>query len=377
MKILAIGQSVRNIACSASRAGHLVIAADYYRDLDLEDCAFKALAIPPLPESRGHIQACVDEHSPDAVVLGPGLEEVEVKGTWVLNNSPDKFSLVSDKLWLSLWLQEHGLPSVQARPAGRDLSRDAGPVVIKPRKGAGGVGCTMAKSLCPGPEPEVGREYSGQEYSGQEFIVQKFVEGLPASVSVISDGSEAIAIAVNEQIIGASWAGASGFRYSGNITPLDADESLRRKMASIAEEVVSGLGLTGSNGVDFIIAKDGPLVLEVNPRFQGSLDSIELSTEVNVFQAHLNSFCGRLPARTGPRYSRTAGRAVIYADKNIKVERDLRLEIEGLADVPRPGSAIAKDEPVASILASGQEENRARVETMLKERALRLRRALK
>lgn len=181
---------------------------------------------------------------------------------------------------------------------------------------------------------------------------------------MICDGSDARTIAVNEQLSGIPWLNAYGFRYCGNITPLDVDEDMRKRIARTAEEIVAGLGLVGSNGVDFILKGKIPVVIEVNPRFQGSLDSVELSTGISVFQAHIKSFDGRLPERC--REMRFAGRAVLYSSERFRIDHDIRRITSCIADIPQPGTVIEMGEPVLSILATGS--GRDEVMISLKER---------
>ncbi len=368
MKILVAGFSVRHIACSAARAGHTVIAADCFLDLDLEACASDMALMErnDQDEAERSLEVLMERFSPDAIVLGPGLEEVTVKGVRTLNNPSPKAALVSDKFWLACWLEKRGFPFIKTQLYAGSIDY---PMIIKPRKGAGGVGCRLARSL-----DDLGLE--------DGMIIQKMVEGKPVSVSVIANGREARAVAVNEQIIGASWAGAEEFRYSGNITPLEPG---CYGLAAMAEEIIADLGLVGSNGVDFMLTESGPVVVEVNPRFQGSLDTVELSTGQNVFQAHLESFEGLLPewsapadiaaaatAATADAAPRTAGRIIVYAKRDLKVA--LRLQLEGVTDIPRPGSLIRKGDPIASILAMGG--SRAAVLKQLMDRTAELQRVL-
>jgi predicted ATP-grasp superfamily ATP-dependent carboligase len=355
MKLLVAGFSVRHIACSAARAGHHVIAADSFCDLDLERCSSETFLLNQ-DTAIQNLPALIEKHSPDAVVLGPGLEESRVRGVRVLNNSPEMAAKVSDKLRLARWLEERGFPFIKTyQKPSTDLTDF--PMVIKPRKGAGGVGCRLVKSL--------------DDLRWEEgLIIQEWIEGKPASVSVIGDGHEACAVATNEQIIGASWAGAEDFRYSGNITPLEPDFP---GLAGMAEEIVAELRLVGSNGVDFLLTEKGPVVVEVNPRFQGSLDTVELSTGRNIFKAHLDSFQGILPKLQKNVPHRTAGRIIFYAPEDLRI--NFSLSVEGLADIPRPGSFINHGDPVASIIAKGK--SRAGVLKALMDRAKELHRDLK
>jgi predicted ATP-grasp superfamily ATP-dependent carboligase len=351
MRILVIGINIRHIAGSASRAGHEVFAVDCYGDRDLRVWAKETavMARSAMAEDMAeHISFYVEKFRPDAVVLGPGLEEASVRGVPVLNNPPEKTALVSDKLWLAGWLERNGFPFIKTQPAAA-LDDLRFPFLVKPRKGAGGVGCRIVEK--------------------EEIIAQELIFGRAASVSVIGSGREARAIAVNEQLSGIPWAGAKGFRYSGNITPLTPPQCA---IGPMAEKIIARLGLLGSNGIDFLLTEKGPVVVEVNSRFQGSLDTVEAATGQNVFQAHLHSFAGRLPRPPGPP-CRTAGRIIIYAPCNLTVEADLLMDCT--MDVPEKGSRIAADDPVLSITAQGS--GRDEVMLRLKSRAAMLGRMLK
>ena len=335
MRILIIGINIRHIVRSASLAGHEVIAVDCYCDLDLARYA-KETARMPREGAGDLLQFYVERFRPEAVVLGPGLEEESVKKALVLNNQREKTAQVSDKLWLAGWLEKNGFPFIKTEPL-ESLCDARYPFLVKPRKGAGGVGCRIVQDACQQQaiRPE------------EELIAQELIYGLPASVSVIGNGSEARAISANEQLIGVPWAGAKGFRYSGNITPLEAPQCGMERMA---EEIISGLGLVGSNGVDFLLTEKGPVAVEVNSRFQGSLDTVELSGGMNVFEAHLQSFRGKLPLKPAPA-SRSAGRIILYSPCDQTIEADLAKD--WTADVPAKGSRMAADDPILSILATG------------------------
>ncbi len=350
MRILIIGINIRHIARSASLAGHEVIAVDCYGDRDLARYA-KETARMPREGSIEHLSSYVDRFRPDAVVLGPGLEEASVRNAVVLNNPPEKTALVSDKLWLAGWLEEKGFPFIKTQPLD-SLDELHYPFLVKPRKGAGGVGCRIVESayklqIRPDPKRRIESEQGMQSCPEEDLIAQELIAGLPASVSVIGNGREARAISVNEQLIGVPWAGAKGFRYSGNITPLEAP---RCDMEEMAEKIITELGLVGSNGVDFLLTEKGPVVVEVNSRFQGSLDTVELSGGENVFEAHLQSFSGKLPQRPTPARC-CAGRIILYAPYDLTVESDLMRD--WTADVPAKGSRINADDPILSILATG------------------------
>jgi predicted ATP-grasp superfamily ATP-dependent carboligase len=354
-RVLIVGQSVRHIASSAARAGLEVLAADCYRDLDLAESVSKSFLLgcdPSIPgdlarSAEDLIRRVLDREPVDALVLGPGVEEMRVEGVRVLNNTPERISEVSDKLWLARWLEREGFDSVPTRPLSAGMVCAEFPLMVKPRKGAGGAENRLVSC--------------DEDLSGLkgELIVQEVVAGTPASVSVIADGKEAVAVSANEQLIGTSWLGGSGFRYCGNISPLDLDpdDPSLAEMKKVAEEIAVALGLVGSNGIDFILTEAGAVVLEVNPRFQGSIDAVELSTGMNLFQAHQLSFDGRLPKRLKPRGF--GGRGVLFAKEDLKIEVDLRGATAWVADVPRPGTFAKRGEPIISIKSFGKERGEA------------------
>ena len=369
-RVLVVGQSVRPIALSAVRAGHAVFAADCYCDLDLVESVSRSVHLdwdPERPEAlprkaRPVIEAAIDAGSIDCLVLGPGAEGMNVDGVRVLNNPPEKFAEVSDKLRLARWLEEEGFAAVPTWRVGDAPTADL-PLMVKPRRGAGGGENRLV--------------YTEEELALLEgdLIVQEFVRGTPASVSVIADGERSVAISANEQLIGTRWLGGGGFRYCGNISPLEAPGagSASAAMMRTAEEIASRLQLVGSNGVDFILSASGPLVLEVNPRFQGSLDAVEISTGLNLFQAHLLSFDGVLPKR--PQLRRSGGRGVLYAEDGLKIDGDLRAVNRWIADVPSPGSSLKRGDPVTSILSSAADRDGALA--LLRRRSSSIRRALR
>jgi predicted ATP-grasp superfamily ATP-dependent carboligase len=180
-------------------------------------------------------------------------------------------------------------------------------------------------------------------------IIQEFLEGIPSSVSLLSTKTEARSVAVNEQLIGIPWLSRLPFAYCGNITPFRTDKA--GEMESLAEELVLDFKLLGSNGVDFLVSKKGPVVLEINPRFQGSLDTVEKAMNINLFEAHAGCFRGELPEK--PEAKCFAARGVIYSDREIFIDRELMDLIlrEKCADIPSQGTVTEPDGPLTSLFA--------------------------
>jgi hypothetical protein len=337
-RILVIAYSARQIACSGKRAGYEIYAMDHFCDVDLQRCVRFCMSMDEIqPEGLNEFVKGLEV---DAIILGPGFEreKFDLDGT-VLSNERDKMEKVTNKLWLTHKLCDLGIPHPETYTADDVDTGKPLPLIAKPIFGSGGYGNRLIGDRIEIPE--------------DGFLFQEYIVGKPASVSTISTRKEAVAIAVNEILSGKRWLTRSKFEYCGNITPFHPPQA--EKMRALAESLVLELGLIGSNGVDFIVNSDGAFVIEVNPRFQGSLDIIELSTGINVFDAHVKAFEDELPTVIKPK--RFAAKAIVFADEELSVKRSL--DKEGMADIPPIGRIVRKGDPIATALGVGTERGDA------------------
>ncbi|WP_091689743.1 ATP-grasp domain-containing protein [Methanococcoides vulcani] len=359
--VLVLGYSSRNIACSATKAGYNVYAIDAFCDMDLKEntVACQSLltdeSIDIKNIDKKTILELIDNFDvyPDAVVLGSGFEELDLGdlSCKILNNDPVTMKQVSDKSFLAKELESLGI--LHPRSGNVEEADEIGyPLMVKPKCAGGGRLNRIAHN-----EDDLNAimeeipELDPTLTSG-DIMVQEFLSGFPASVSLIADGSRAVPIAANEQLIGVPWLSGLPFAYCGNITPYRTPYT--QQMYEISEKIASEFGLIGSNGVDFLLTDTGPVVIEVNARLQGSLDTVEMATGFNLFDLHVQSFDGILPEDI-PDICQYAIRAVLYADKAVTVDGSFyeMIRAESIADIPAPGYQALPDDPVASILAAG------------------------
>jgi predicted ATP-grasp superfamily ATP-dependent carboligase len=345
MKVLVIANNVRSLVCSAKKAGYTVYALDRFGDVDTRRCADRAELIEGSEEGKIHEQAA-SFGEVDAVILGPGFEHLKFEN--IFNNPNDVAAEVSDKSKLPGKLKSMGIP----HPETESLDRAEGlgfPIMIKPGFGSGGM-----RNLIIRNEEEL--TLFKERSDACEFIAQEFLEGIPCSASIISNGDDAVVVALNEQLIGVPWLTRLPFAYCGNITPFDT--RYRNEMIHHAKQIALEFGLLGSNGVDFILTEKGITVIEVNPRFQGSMDIVELSCGINIFDAHIKSFAGELPKPGKPKCF--AAKTIVYADKEVvidnKISDTLRKCMDNgrAADISQPGSSIHPDEPITTMLATAK-----------------------
>ncbi len=356
--ILVIGFNTRNIVCSASRAGYTVCSIDAFQDLDLQECAYSSALLEcrtiqelhQLDASRIKAQMAEFGLEFDALVPGSGLETLDHKdfSCPVLASSPDAMQKASDKLYLSKRLEALGILHPRCYSP-EELDAIEYPVMIKPASGGGGIFNRVARNrqeLLASLEELHGLS---PELTEQTVLIQEFLEGTPSSVSLLSTKNEALSVAVNEQLIGIPWLSRLPFAYCGNITPFSTDQAW--EMEALAEELVLEFKLLGSNGVDFLVSEKGPVVLEINPRFQGSLDTVEKAMDINLFKAHAGCFRGELPEK--PKAKCFAARGIIYSDRELFIDRklmDVILREKG-ADIPSQGTIAEPDEPLTSLFA--------------------------
>ena len=333
-KILVVGNNVRNVAQSARRAGYRVLALTNFFDADLFLYAEKVERIES--EEKVKEQAIKLAEENDAyVVLTSGFEDLKLNVS-VLGSDYKSVKNVVDKLKFYKTLERAGIPHPELVSKNEE---ESGKIIVKPKKGGGGEEICFLEDL----------------KTNGEFIYQKYIEGIPCSVSLISSDSCITPIAINKMFVGWKEMNADGFRYCGNLTPFYVDTKIGDDLIKLAIETASLFDLRGSIGVDFILA-DKPYVLELNPRFQGSLDSIEWSCDVNLFKLHVKGFFNEKVEK--PKYHRVAARTILFADKKVEISCS-PIGNPFFADIPFINQTYESKDPVISILSADKSESRA------------------
>ena len=122
-------------------------------------------------------------------------------------------------------------------------------------------------------------------------------------------------------------------------------------MITIAEKIAGSSGCTGTVGIDFVAGGE-IYAIEINPRFQATVDTVEMATGCNLFKMHLDACRGILP-NLQPRATQFAARSILFADRDITVHADLKHLSPIVADIPWPGTFFEKDQAIASIYGTG------------------------
>jgi predicted ATP-grasp superfamily ATP-dependent carboligase len=173
-------------------------------------------------------------------------------------------------------------------------------------------------------------------------------------VAFAADGRRAVLLGMSRGLAGDPVFGARGHRYCGSVHPFSVDRALLDRMSAIVGAVTDAFGLVGLNGIDFVLREGEPYVLEINPRYAASMELIERSGRLSVFETHVAACGGSLPSEGVFPMPEVLGKAVLYARRDVVVGDSRRwLLRHDVRDVPFPGERIRRGHPVCTVFARG------------------------
>jgi len=333
-RVLIAGFTTRHVAQSAYRAGYEVCAVDHFCDQDLSWCTHDREKFEDLEDLPAAIDRISSRHRFDFFVPTSGAETFPPPIP-LLGTPAGSVGRFLDKLAIQHFFESLGVPVPRLMPDGEY------PAMVKPRTGAGGWRNAIIGS-------DAGMAGWKNLYDDVPHIRQEVIGGIPASICCVADGSHAVAIAANEQILRGS--GASAFGFSGSVTPFVHPQS--RGMLDCAERIAAASGCLGTIGIDFVVSDERAVAIEVNPRFQGTVDTVETAFGCNLFDLHAGACLGHLPA-SRPEPREVAARSILFADRDMAVTADLGVLKAFVSDIPWPGTFFEKDQAIVSVYGRG------------------------
>ncbi|WP_414468497.1 ATP-grasp domain-containing protein [Methanobacterium sp. ACI-7] len=161
-----------------------------------------------------------------------------------------------------------------------------GKKVIKP---ADGVSCSGVKFV--DSFEELKKAAGSIQTNLPYFIIQDFIEGISASVSILTNGEESIPLSLNLQNIQFE---NKEISYSGGEVPFN------HKLEYLAKEVAKNAigyidGLKGYVGVDVILGDD-VYIVEINSRITTPYIALRNIVDLNLGEAIMDSVYGILPS---------------------------------------------------------------------------------
>ncbi len=385
--VLAIGVDAAALAVSAASAGYNVFSVDYFGDQDLRQIATESLSIltQKAGKSCGHLEndfaptklldltnELLARHPIDAALLASGLDDSpEVLERLndlvpIIGNHPRTIARVRSKPDFLNELRQLGIRSprtirVENLEEATLAAETIGyPVVVKPSASLGGGGIRKANS-----ESELGRAFTQTAAVSSEILVQEHISGIDASMSFIATKKATVLLSLSEQLLGLPELGQEEpFGYCGNIVSAPVDETLTSTCSILVRRVATHFDLAGSNGIDIVISKGNiPYVIEVNPRFQGTLECIQNAGEVNLVKLHVEACMTDTLPDIDPDPPKTAwARLILYARQRSRAP-DLSA-VEEARDRPLPGVIVEKGQPLCSIIVGGTKRDAVFRESM-------------
>lgn len=179
---------------------------------------------------------------------------IQDSGKHLLGSSPEAVQLASSKIASSRTLTWAGIPTIPTFHSACLLGAYRGPVVVKPDDGAG---CQQTYYFdAPGA---VDAWMSAHPES--VYVVQPYLPGAALSLSLLCQNTRARILSCNRQRVSIR---DGVFHFEGADAGAGGDSAGYQQLADAIARAVPGLW--GYVGVDFMETREGPVVIEINPR---------------------------------------------------------------------------------------------------------------
>lgn len=355
--VVIIGASARAAAFSALRAGLQPLCFDQFGDLDLE--AFASVqAVADYPRGLVDRLSAVD----DLPVVYTGalenhpevLASISSRKT-VLGNDEGTLEAVRDPVRVYQELRRAHVPCLDVRTGESPPPAD-GTWLLKPIRGSGGRGVCVWNEEA-GDSPTLAEPHYFQRHSSGE--------SLSAVYLAAQDPLQVRYVGLTHQLVGLPELNAPPFTWCGSLGPATLEtrgEILTRRIGTV---LAHRFGLRGLFGCDFVLNEENePQLTEVNPRYTGSVEVLELLCGSTLLEDHCTASGHPLDDNRDVRPVAVAsgsivGKVVLYSDRDL-IAPDTRVwhhispwqPLPGFADLPQPASRIRKGSPVCSIFSA-------------------------
>lgn len=391
--ILIVGLDSVTLARSAKRAGYNVYAVDYFGDQDLREICDSCVSITTQQagKSCGHLEinfspkAFLDpvrriseKHNIDGILLASGLEDsqetlLELNNVApIIGNELQAIRKVRNKINFFNQIQKLAInhPRTMLAKTNEEVRKAASeigyPILLKPLHSLGGSGITLVES-----KTHLANILRKTTMNSQGVLIQEYIFGKYLSISFVSTREASTILSLNEQLLGIKDVGQmEPFGYCGNIVPVKNDAKIVADCELIVEKIASHFNLLGSNGIDMVLTENEDLfVIEVNPRFQGTLECVEKYLGINLVKAHLDACLkDTVPPSNVTQSSKVYVRLIVFAPRRVYAP-DLG-GMEEVRDIPEPGAIIEEGEPVCSIIVTEKNHRSALERAMMLARRI-------
>lgn len=408
--LLIVGASARAAAESARRAGYRPLAIDLFADADLAEVADVQVSrdfpydIPALARTMpaadwiyvGGLENypdVVDELAAERRLLGCSGDTLrKVRDPKLLRDELCRHGVMTpesifDQAELERWLADEGATTGQRVDWSANRADLAGDWLLKRRRSSGGLGVVPCRRL----------DRTLADVFDHDRYLQRRVRGKALGAVYLASKSRTDFLGASYQLTCPSRDGNQPFRYAGSVGPIPferlRDDSLDDKLNKIGSVVTSVYPLSGIFSLDFIRDAGNEIrLLEINPRYTAGCELIERCLGKSLVGLHAAACGGSIDLESGGLENvRGAsclswhGKKVAYATSDLaQVTEDLTAELLALhstgqerdgwatiGDIPRARASIRCDEPIATVFATGDDEESVREQLDLREHELR------
>jgi predicted ATP-grasp superfamily ATP-dependent carboligase len=336
-------------------SGHKVITLDYFGDRDQKMLVqnYSLMRDFQLGFSVEALRQASCQLDFGAVVYISSLEnhpdvvERLAQGHVLLGNSPDTLQQVRHWPTLRSFCHEAQIPFPATAFAGEALPK-RGRWLRKPVNSGGGYRIAF---------------WAGERLD-RDHLLQEYIAGAHGSAAFVADGRECVLIGVTEQLIGQRELGAHGFTWCGNVLPLALSPRawgpVLDALQDMTQKLTARFHLRGVNGLDFVMVhrrrRPVPVLVEVNPRYTASMELVEWAHGLSIFDLHLRSLRGELPAFSlSAQVDATSfyGKGIVYAREKAIMPETTGWRDKSRRDIPFPGEMIESRQPICTVLARG------------------------
>jgi uncharacterized protein len=364
--LLLVGNSVRYLAESGHRAGLALAGLDGYADQDTRAACAHCDASPPADPRWAERAAALAAPGQVRWTYGAGFEaspddlgRLERQYGAPLGNDPGLFALLADPVrWFGL-LERLGIRYPETR---FDAADDPAGWLEKSAAGCGGLAVRRAgHQIGHQIGHRVGNECIGDMTGTGPRVYQRYLRGALCSLTFAADGRAMMPFGFNR--LHACFPAAGDFRFAGVVSGYLPGREQAATMLAVARRLTVELGLRGINGIDFVIHRGQPRLLDLNARPPASLELYEERLRHGGLVAHLDASSGRLPVVRPDDGAR--GLRILYA--RCRPGALPATWPDWLRDRPVSVAAVEPDQPLCSIHASARTPEA--VEALLRERA--------
>ena len=138
------------------------------------------------------------------------------------------------------------------------------------------------------------------------FLIEEYICGEEVSVETVSNNGEITVVGITDKSV----TGSPYFIENGHMFPAKLDEDVKEEIGDYVRNVLLATGYDhGIAHTEIKLTKDGPKVVEINPRTAGNyiVELIEYVTGVNMLKAFVSLALGQQPSVT---VSDTGGRTL-------------------------------------------------------------------